>query len=327
MLHRLRKSYLTSKLIRNAIDGYPGGICFAALDGRPILVNRKMNEICYQLTGATVTNTEAMWQELICLSISQGSENADGANSILCRLNDKSIWQFQKKLLEINKAQVTQFEASDITELYEYQNRLVENNLHVSQLHSRQRELLKNIVQNNLDKELLGAKMRIHDNFGRLLIMTKSVLSEESSESSTRDLFAAWENVITDMENASISVDVKETSPQDELIQVADLIGCRVTFTGKQPSSRKALLLLYAAIREALTNAVRHAGADGLTVAITDGDDNYLVRISSNGRSASSPIREGSGLTNLRKRLEQEGATLNYDYKNGVALILTIPKE
>lgn len=327
MLYRLRNGYFTSKLIRNAIDTYPGGICFAALDGRPILVNRKMNEICYELTGATITNAKSMWQELMQQSIHQEPETADAANSILCRLNHKAVWQFQKKLLEIDNSKVVQFEASDITELYEYQNRLMENNLHVSNFHSRQRELIRNIVQNNLDKELLSAKMRIHDNFGRLLIMTKNVLSEEASEPNHRNLFAAWENIITDMENASISVDARETFPQDELIQVAELIGCRVVFTGKQPSARKALLLLYAAIREALTNAVRHAGADVLTVAITDGGMNYQIRISSNGRPASSPIREGGGLTSLRKRLEQEGATLNYDYENGVALILTIPKE
>ena len=40
-------------------------------------------------------------------------------------------------------------------------------------------------------------------------------------------------------------------------MQVAELIGCKVVFLGEQPKSRKALQLLYAAIREALTNAVR----------------------------------------------------------------------
>ena len=33
----------SAKMIKKAIDSYPGGICFSALDGRVVLVNEKMN--------------------------------------------------------------------------------------------------------------------------------------------------------------------------------------------------------------------------------------------------------------------------------------------
>ena len=323
MLKKLKERYRTSRTIRNAINTYPDGICFAAADGRPILTNKKMNHVCYVLTGHTVTNAAAMWQELKIQAVYQSQEG----DSILCRLADETVWQFQKKLLPGEKSPITQVVASDITELYEYRTRLEENNLRVSELHKRQRELLQNIVQNNLDKELLSAKMRIHDAFGRLLIMTKNSLTENSAERNDQELFAAWENVIADMENAALAPDARESSPQKELLQVADLIGCRVEFHGKQPTERKALLLLYAAIREALTNAVKHAGADKLTINLSGGNDRYEVEIRSNGRTASAPIQESGGLGSLRKRLEQDGATLDYRYDRAVTLVLTIPKE
>ena len=323
MFQRLKERYRTSRMIRNAIDTYPDGICFAAADGRPILANKKMNDVCYALTGHTVTNAAAMWQELEAWAISTAHEG----DSILCRIEDGTVWQFQKRLLQGDKSQITQYEASDITELYEYRTRLEENNLHVSKLHERQRELLQNIVQNNLDKELLSAKMRIHDAFGRLLIMTKNALTEADSEQSHYELFTAWENMIADMENAAVAPDARERSPQKELLQVADLIGCRVEFHGKQPTERKALLLLYAAIREALTNAVKHAGADKLMIDISEGKGRYDVEIRSNGRPVNLPIQEGGGLGSLRRRLEQDGATLDYRYDGAVTLVLTIPKE
>lgn len=323
MFQKLKERYRTSRMIRNAINTYPDGICFAAADGRPILANKKINDICYALTGYTITNATAMWQELKEQDISLRRDE----NLILCKLNTGEIWQFYKRLLPREKSQITQYEASDITELYEYRNCLEENNLRVSKLHERQRDLLQNIVQNNLDKELLSAKMRIHDAFGRLLIMTKNALTETTSEQNRLDLFTAWENVIADMENAAVVPDTRESSPQKELLQVAELIGCRVEFQGKQPRERKALLLLYAAIREALTNAVRHAGADKLMIVISDRNGRYDVEIRSNGKVVDSPIQEGGGLGSLRKRLEQDSATLDYRYDGAVTLVLTIPKE
>lgn len=320
------RKFRTSMMIRNAIDSCPDGICFAASGGRPILANKTINSVCYELTGHTVINADSMWRELTELAIPKEAESP-AQDTVLCRLGGGSVWQFQKKRLTIDRSQITQYEASDITELYHYRNRLQENNICVSELHDRQRELLENIVQNNLDKELLRAKMRIHDNFGRLLIMTENVLTNKSSEMSESELFSAWEAVISDMENAAVVSETKDASPQNELVQVADLIGCRVEFQGKQPTERKALLLLYAAIREALTNAVKHAGADKLTIIINESGNKYRARILSNGRPCRSPIWEGSGLRNLRKRLEQEGAALDYRYEDGVELVLTIPKE
>lgn len=110
-------------------------------------------------------------------------------------------------------------------------------------------------------------------------------------------------------------------------MKVAELIGCRVEFVGKQPTERMALLLLYAAVREALTNAVRHASADTLTVTIRGDEKNYHVELSSNGTKRVSSIREGNGLGNLRKRLEQEGASMEVRCDGGVTLLLTLPKE
>lgn len=323
MFQRLKERYKTSRMIRNAIDTYPDGICFAAADGRPILANKMINDVCYELTGHTITNATAMWQELKDRAISQAHEE----DSILCRLKDGTVWQFTKRSLSGEMSSVMQYEVSDITELFEYRTRLEENNLRVSKLHERQRELLQNIVQNNLDKELLGAKMRIHDAFGRLLIMTRNALTDTDSGHNNQKLFTAWENVIADMENAAVTPDVRDSSPQKELIQVTELIGCRVEFQGKQPKERKALLLLYAAIREALTNAVKHAGADKLTINISDRKFRYDVEIRNNGRAVNAPIQEGGGLGSLRKRLEQDGATLDYRYDGAVTLVLTIPKE
>lgn len=336
MFESIRKRMAVNRAIREAIDTYPGGLCFAAADGRPILANKRLNDLCAQLTGHTITNAEHMWRELRAGRLEEPSDGLQTGFSaspnsaqerFLCGLPDRTVWQFSRRELTTCRIPVIQYEAADVTELYRYRDRLRENNIREEKVHERQRDLLRSIVQNNLDKEILEAKIRIHDEFGRVLLMSRSALTEDSTAPETDRLFAAWGNVIGDMENAAFPRTTGETSPEKELARVAGMIGCRVQFVGRQPSERKPLLLLYAAVREALTNAVRHAGADCLTVDISDIGNFYHAEIRSNGRKSSAPIREGGGLGNLRRRLEQEGARMQIDNSDGVALILTIPKE
>ena len=337
MLDAIRRNMTMTRAIREAIDTYPDGLCFASLSGRPILSNQKLNDICAQLTGHTVTNAEEAWQELRTRKVTEPGEGlqtgfstvnvSEVQESFQCCLKDGTVWQFRRQKLMLGRVPIMQYEATDITDLYQYRNRLMENNAQAEKLHERQRELLRNIVQNNLDKEILEAKIRIHDDFGRLLLMSSNMLTEDTTATDTDRLIAAWGDVISDMENATAPRAVDRTMPENELVQVAGMIGCQVRFNGRQPSERKPLLLLYAAVREALTNAVRHGGADCLTIDIREDEGSYHAEIRNNGRKNSAPIQEGGGLGNLRRRLEQEGAQMQIDSSDGVALILTIPKE
>lgn len=60
-----------------------------------------------------------------------------------------------------------------------------------------------------------------------------------------------------------------------------------------------------AVVREAVSNAVRHAQATTLTVRVTV-DDDLCIEVSDNGRGMPQEYT-GSGLTNLRRRAEQAG--------------------
>ena len=56
-----------------------------------------------------------------------------------------------------------------------------------------------------------------------------------------------------------------------------------MTVSGELPTQLTALQLLYAAIREGLTNAVRHADATELTVKIDPNGLRYHIEISDYG--------------------------------------------
>lgn len=330
------KKNTSAKMIKKAIDSYPGGICFSALDGRVILVNEKMNKLMLELTGHTILNAKAAWEELTNFANNGKAEkldqswlpkNPDNGNEstqqqLFFRFSDSSVWRFELRFLDSNTVQV---EAAEITELYRLSEELYENTIWLQELQKRQKALLDSIVEVNLNKEILTAKMHIHDELGHCLLATTKAIAEDSLAENADVLRENWNSIIRDFSNISTVWTIPDSSLQSELMQVAELIGCKVVFLGEHPTQRKALQLLYATIREALTNAVRHADATELMVKIEQDEKNYHIEISDNGGVTVSKITEGNGLSALRQRLEQEGASLKVLCDNGVSLIVNIP--
>ena len=330
------KKNTSAKMIKKAIDSYPGGICFSALDGRVILVNEKMNKLMLELTGHTILNAKAAWEKLTnfanngkaeklnqsWLPKDPDNENGSTHQQLFFRFSDSSVWRFELRFLDSNTVQI---EAAEITELYRLSEELYENTIRLQDMQKRQKALLDSIVEVNLNKEILAAKMHIHDELGHCLLATTKAITEDRLAENADVLRENWNSAIHDFSNISTVWTVPDSSLQSELMQVAELIGCKVIFLGEQPTQRKALQLLYAAIREALTNAVRHANATGVMVKIEQDEKNYHIEISDNGGVSVSSITEGNGLSALRQRLEQEGATLKVLCDNSVSLLVDIP--
>lgn len=330
------KRNTSAKMIKKAIDSYPGGICFSALDGRVILVNEKMNQLVLELTGHTILNEKAAWEELTnfanndkaekltqsWLPKDTNNENGSTHQQLFFRFSDSLVWRFELRFLDSNTVQI---EAAEITELYRLSEELYENTIRLQEMQKRQKALLDSIVEVNLNKEILAAKMHIHDELGHCLLATTKAITEDSLAENADVLRESWSSTIRDVSNIPMAWTVPDSSLQSELLQVAELIDCKVTFLGEQPKSRKALQLLYAAVREALTNAVRHADATELTVKIKQDKQRYHIEISDNGGVSVSSITEGNGLSALRQRLEQEGATLKVLCDNSVSLLVDIP--
>ncbi len=332
----------TAEMIRTAIDSYPSGICIAAASGRVILANTKMNELCTQITGHMIMNAVSIWKELeqfhknsaceklirpwITEEISENPEDKNVRRLFFSFKNDE-IWRFRFQYLDENTIQIG---AAEITDLYRHSEEIYENNLRLRRMQGRQKALLKNIVEINENKEILTAKMKIHDEFGECLIATSKAVSEGNLESNAKALKEKWKRTLMDFSNIPIVHSDRHTAMRAELMQVSEMIGCRVIFTGEEPESECAQRLLYAAVREALTNAMEHAQATELYVKIDERPVYLHAEISDNGDAGQKDsgifVQEGNGLTALRSKLEQEGAFMQVIYRNGVVLIVDIPK-
>ena len=111
-IQKLIPGLSNERTIREAINTYPGGLCFSYPSGKVILVNEAMNRLVFALTGHTVVETYSLWQELQTTDRSAGGcekiampDEAE-KKSLIFRFPDGSIRRFEKKILEPKKQEI-----------------------------------------------------------------------------------------------------------------------------------------------------------------------------------------------------------------------------
>jgi signal transduction histidine kinase len=77
-------------------------------------------------------------------------------------------------------------------------------------------------------------------------------------------------------------------------------------------------------VQEALTNAIKHADARNLEVALRQQDGQWRLDIHDDGNKAPD-IREGNGLNGMRERIESLGGTLHWQHATGMPLCAQWP--
>ena len=175
----------------------------------------------------------------------------------------------------------------------------------------------------------------LHDLLGHTLTMValKSDLAARLIESDP----ARAKMEITDIQKSSRSAlkDVRAivsgmltTTVADELENAKAALsaaGIALTISGSVPRHTAENETVTAmSIREAVTNIIRHSGADSAKIQFTSNEAEHFVRIEDNGQG--SVLEEGMGLAGLRLRVEKLGGQAVIDTVNGVRIAITLPR-
>lgn len=86
--------------------------------------------------------------------------------------------------------------------------------------------------------------------------------------------------------------------------------------------------IVYRLVQEALTNAVKHAGAKRVEVSVEGGDDEIRIAIHDDGRGFDlALVTSGRGLTGMRERIELFGGTIEVSSEpgKGTEITATVP--
>jgi two-component system, NarL family, sensor histidine kinase DesK len=98
-------------------------------------------------------------------------------------------------------------------------------------------------------------------------------------------------------------------------------VRCDASTMVKLPAMQEGVLTM--AVREAVTNVVRHAHAQTCCLRLEQQNGACRLEIEDDGRGG--PHAEGNGLRGMRERVEMLGGTLRRDSQTGTRLTITLP--
>jgi two-component system sensor histidine kinase DesK len=115
---------------------------------------------------------------------------------------------------------------------------------------------------------------------------------------------------------------VAELAQAKSTLETAGLtVQCDAATTVKLPAVQESVLSL--AVREAVTNVVRHAQARSCRMRLEQQNGSCRLEIQDDGRGSSNG--EGNGLRGMRERVEMIGGTLSRSTESGTTLTITLP--
>ena len=301
--------------VKEAFDNLPSGICFFDKNGILTLCNHQMYRVFFALTGKDLQSLSELQEFLNDNTATQSRENQ------VFLQDDKTAWRFTLETITTSDKKIyTQVIASDVTELYSKTKELEQDNIALVQYSKRMRRLFANTIALIREEEILNMKMRVHDDIGRSVISTRRFL-QQNRPMEELDL-TPWKNAVSLLRH-----EVELSEEQDAvagLMSAAYSIGIKIILDGSLPKNAAGEILI-SAIRECMTNAVRHAGAKELYVHITGDENTAVAVITNNGAVPNGEITLGGGLTSLKLRIEKCGGTMRVKHSPQFELTVSIP--
>ena len=287
--------------IKEAVDNLPSGVCLFDKNGFVVLCNRTMYRLAFAITGRDLQTFSELENAL--RNLPEGAlAHRDGDTFLL---PDGTAWRFSSEVItDESGARYTQVVASEVSDLYQGSRELAENIAKLKEFQAYIRSTIKNVAVITRENEILSLKMRIHDELGGRLLKLRRYHLHTDGESKS-ELLANWKKTVSMLKFKSGPDDVGD--PLADLLRSAASIGVEIIHMGKMPENTAAARLIVYAIRECLTNAVRHAGGSRIFVVLTQTGDIVSAVITNDGEPPKAEIIEGAvcpPCVSVLKRLE-----------------------
>lgn len=337
-LYKKSRDMITTRSIKESIDLLPDGVCFSTDRGMPILMNSRMRQLCTEFTGEGLMDTEKFWRDLRNGNVRKGIRPLKQREAAFIDTNGQ-VWDFRRSRLSYGGEKVTEISAVNITTQYHLHKELVARYERLNDVNSRLHHFSEEVEKVTREKEILAAKIKLHDEIGRSLLILRSYLTEtpeksaqtetpgKSAQTENRDrsrLLPLWQYIVTSMQEGTI---LKER--EDSLLllkkEAADF-NVDIFLEGLLPANPSVRNVIFAAVRECAGNTAKHARGDRLFITIHDTEDNTEVFITNNGNAPGGSIHETGGLKNLRKMVEERGGSMQIKSSPVFVLHLCFPE-
>lgn len=349
---KYRQENFTVISVKQGLDAMEEGICFYTENGLPQFTNKYMNDVSLAISGRTIVDASGFWNDLQRGYI-------DKKCSIITSIDDMVIVKTPEKVCAISNrdigGELKEMVMVDITSEYGTFEELLGKYESLEQQQERLKEYNKNVTQATIERELLNAKIHIHDELGEILLAAKRFIQnkdrEEKAANEIRNIKTAEaetngapgrgdidRRTVTELwlKNLSLLGVEREQTEEDEYAEIyraASDIGMKIEVTGELPQEGKAKSVTASAMHECLTNTFRHAGGDTVYVESVKVIENtetgknssgYILTFTNNGKPPEGDIEERGGLKSLRKMAEDAGFDMKIETAGGFKLILDL---
>ncbi len=291
---------ITRASIKEAMDDLPMASCYFAPRGTVKLCSRRMAGLYRAMTGRdlqTLTELRAALTDCVDRGIGR---TRDGGYVF----PDGSVWYYQERETLADGVRYTEAIFTDGTELFAANDELERDDRELLRVNEKLQKMYARAEDRVREREYLAFKMKIHDDIGQSLSVLRQTLqsgaSQEKTERQVKKLSLAAETLV-------YSPGAGSGDPYDALLAEVAELGVEIKLDGMLPIEPDIYDLVVQAIRECLTNCVRHAHGAAVSVRITGIPGGYTVRITNDGERPRGPIREGGGLSALRQSIENAG--------------------
>ena len=276
----IKKEKINQFSIKKVIDSSDFGILVLKGNKR-VLINNTMYAILNKLNIRT---------NYIANIIKQSEEQME--ENYVVKVEEKYY------LFIINQNEVIAF---DITEEYSLKKELDEQNEKIELNNKELVSSMENIENLEKEKNLLKIKNKYHDLLGQNLSVLQQYLNrEEIKQENFDEIKFMIKKMFIDIEDTEDS----NTNLQN-LIKIHQNNGTNIIIKGKLPENEKQAKVFFEIIREATTNAIKHAGSSKIFVEIKETlEETYMV-ITNDGKKPNEFITENEGIKGMRRKVEE----------------------
>ena len=322
---RFEQSRITLMSMKEALDSFPSGLCYYLPGGQILLRNEAMDRLCLAITGEEPLSGEILREKLLTEPLPEGCERLRVEEIPLLRLADGTSWSVTEEENPYGRSSVRMLLVNDVTELAQKARSLRELQKKLTRLNEQLLVYNREIVALTAEKELLSARVRLHDEMGTDLLTIRRYIEQGGTEKDRADIEARLRRNVTFVFTGQAS----QTRDEYELIlETAEKLGFTVKVRGELPKAEPQKHVAATAIHECFTNTLRHARGNELDVTIEDENESYVITLCNNGKQPEGPVQETGGLAALRSLTEQlPGGSMEITVVPRLCIRLTLPKE
>ncbi len=318
-LRRTLHTGITRVAMKEAFDSFPQALAIGQKAGRIELMNMAMRDLIVDLnlTPQDMGDLEAQ--------LHARAELLPGPPEIHALRRGDRVWQVQSENFKAPQHEFKLIQLSDISDEAELIDQLKQKNRELIEANDQMLAILNQTEDIVVEREKTRLRNRIHDVMGQRLSILHLYIQqmEDGKAPPLNEVTGLLDSMLEDLAK---SARTEASASVEQIRDAAQLVGVQFVFQGKLPAEESKARLLLNIMREAVTNAIRHAQAKQIQAQILEKDDAYLLTVTNDGHPPLFPLSEGDGLSGMRFHLAQEGGSLEIPEKTPFELRITLPK-